>query len=115
VPHPGDHSSFGSLLDRDALRSGHGAAANGRGMMGHDTGQLLGEIGVSGLKRQEFDHRPEEILDLLGLGLLTASGVGFLLLCETLGGSFGFEVRSNPFDGRCRDSRHSEQGNVNGG
>ena len=54
------------------------------------------------MKGQERHDRPKEILDVLGLGLVTASGVGFLLLGEALGGSLGFEVGTNALDGRCR-------------
>ena len=82
MAHPGDDGSLGPLLDRDAFRPGDGAAANRRGVIGHGLGQPVGEIGVIGMKGQERHDRPQEILDVLGLGLITASGVGFLLLGE---------------------------------
>lgn len=34
MPHPRDHSRFGSTLNRDSLRSGHGSAADGSRMNG---------------------------------------------------------------------------------
>ena len=71
-------------------------------MVGHGTGQAVGEISVICMKGQEHHHRPKEVFNVLGLGFLTASGVGFLLLGETLGGSLGFEIGPNPLDGRCR-------------
>jgi hypothetical protein len=46
--------------------------------------QAVGEIGVRGMEGQESHDRPQD-LDVLGLRLLPAFGVGFLLLCETLG------------------------------
>lgn len=69
-------------------------------MVCHGTGQPVGEISVFSMKTQEGDHRPKEILDVFGLGLLSASGVGLLLLDEALGGSFGIQFRPNPFDSR---------------
>ena len=78
------------------------AAANGRCMGGDGLRQSVGEVGVVGVECQEPDHRPVKILDVLGLGLFPASGVGFLLLCEPFGGSLGFEVGTNPLDGRLR-------------
>jgi hypothetical protein len=91
VTHPGDHGSFGSLLDRDALRSSHGAAADWRGMIGDGTGQLLRKIGVYRIECQELDHRPEEVFDVLSLGLLTTAGVGFFPLGVGVGGSLLFD------------------------
>ena len=90
------------LLDRDALGPGDRAAPDRRGMIGDGTGQPVGEVGVSGMEGQERHDRPVEVLDVLGLGLLTASGVGLLLLGEALGGSLGFEFGTNPVDGRRR-------------
>ena len=71
-------------------------------MVGDGTCQAVGKIGVVRMKGQERHHRPEEVLDVLGLGFVTASGVGFLLLGETLGGPLGFEFGTNAFDGRRR-------------
>ena len=50
------------------------------------------------MEGQERHDRPVEVLDVLGLGLLPASGVGFLLLGEALGGSLGFEFGTNTLD-----------------
>jgi hypothetical protein len=46
MAHPGDDRSFGSLLDRDALRLGDRAAFDRCGMIGDGTRQALGEIRV---------------------------------------------------------------------
>ena len=51
---------------------------------------------------QERHDRPQEVFDVFGLGLVTASGIGFLLLGEALGESLGFEFDTNPLDGGCR-------------
>jgi len=102
VAHPGDHSSLGPLLDRDALRPGDCPTTDRRCVIGDGPCQPVGEIGVISMKGQELDHRPQEVFDIFGLGLLTASGVGFLLLGEPLGGPLGFQFGTNPLNGRCR-------------
>ena len=71
-------------------------------MGGDGLGQPVGEIGVCGVECQERHDRPVEVLDVLGLDLLPASGVGFLLLGEPFGGTLGFEVGTNPLDSRLR-------------
>jgi hypothetical protein len=58
-------------------------------MASDGTGQSLDEIGVRAVKCQERQDSTVEVLDLSRLGLLLSSGVGFLLLCEALRGSFG--------------------------
>src|SRR5207249_677038 len=65
-------------------------------------GSQAGVVGMEGEKRPD---RPEEVLDVLGLGLLPASGVGFLLLGEALGGPLGrqFSSKSVNGSGRCPD------------
>jgi hypothetical protein len=85
VAQPGDHRRLGPLLDGDALRAGHGAAADRRGMVSDGTGQAVGEIGVTFVKSQERHDRSVEILDVSRLGLVTASGVA----CLFLGVAFG--------------------------
>ena len=75
MPHPGDHGGLGPLLDGDALRPGHRAAADRRGVIGDGPGQPVGEVGVAGVEGQERQDRPEEVLDVLGLGLLTTPGM----------------------------------------
>ena len=42
-----------------------------------------------------------KVLNVFGLGLLTALGVGLLLLGEAFGGSLRFEIGTDSFDG-CR-------------
>ncbi len=51
--------------------------------------------------RERSDY-PVEVLDVLGLALLTSSGVVVLLLGEALSRSFGFKVSTNLLDGRRR-------------
>ena len=102
VSHPGDHGGLGPLFHRDSLRPGDRAAADRRGMIGHSLGQPVSEISVCGMEGQERHDRPVEVLDVHGLGLLSTAGVGFLLLNESFGGSLGFEVGTNSFNGRSR-------------
>jgi hypothetical protein len=91
MAHPGNHGGFGARLDRDALRSCDRAGSNRRGMVSDATGQAVGEISVISMKRQERHDSPVEIINVLGLGLVTASGVALLLFGEALRGSLGFE------------------------
>jgi hypothetical protein len=99
MPHPGDHGRFRPLLDRDALRPGHRAAADRRGVLGDGTGQPIGEVGVAGMERQECQDGPVEVLDVLGLGRLTPPGCGLLPSGEALGGPLGLQFGLNPLDG----------------
>ena len=87
MPHPGDKGGFSPLLNRDSFRAGHRAAADGCGMVGDGTGQPVGEIGVVGMEGQEIDHRSQEILDVLGLGLVSATGIGQLSFGKTAANS----------------------------
>lgn len=73
---PGNHRSLGSLLDRDSLGAGHGAGPNRRGVIGDCTGQPLGEISVIFMKAEKRYNGPEEIFNVLGLGLASAAGIG---------------------------------------
>ncbi len=102
MAHPYDYRRLGPLLDRDALRAGDGASANRGRMVRDGTGQTDGKRGVSFVKSQERQDRPEEIFNVHGLGLLSTANVGFLLLGVPLSGALGFEVGSNALDGRCR-------------
>jgi hypothetical protein len=99
VPHPSNHRSLGTLLDRDALRPGDRPASYRSGMIGDSTGQAGGNIGVVCMKGQERDHNSQEVLDVFGLGLVTAFGSGFLALGVGLGGTLGFQFGSNPLNG----------------
>jgi hypothetical protein len=78
VAHPGDHGSFGSLLDRDGFGSGNRTTPDQGGTIGDGPCKLVGEFGVVGMKSQERQHRTEKVLDVLGLGLVKAVGVGYL-------------------------------------
>jgi hypothetical protein len=102
VAHPGNHGSLGSLFDRNAFCPGHCSTSNRGGVIRDSPCHSVGKIGVTRMKGQERPHRPQEVLDVIGLGLVTASGVGLLLFGETLGRSFGVEIGTNPVDGRCR-------------
>jgi hypothetical protein len=99
VAHPGDHGSLSPPLHRDALGPGDRAAADGGGMVGHRTGQTSGEGGMTGVESQERHHRPEEVLDILGLDLLSAACVGRLPPNEALGGPLCFEFGTDAADG----------------
>jgi hypothetical protein len=102
MTHPGDHRSLGPLLDGNSLRPGHGAAADWCGVICDGPCHPRGKISVIRMKAQEHNNRPVEIFNVLGLGLVTAASVGFLLLGKTLRGSLGFEVGTNALDGRCQ-------------
>lgn len=83
--YPRNHRRLVPLLYRDALRPGYGAAADRRGVVCDGTGQTLGEIGVTFVKTQERQDSTVEVLDVTGLGLVTAAGIG----CLPLGVPFG--------------------------
>src|SRR5208283_4055418 len=54
------------------------------------------------MEGQERDDGTVEIFDVLGLDLITASGVGIFAFRVALGGSLGFEFGPNLVDGACR-------------
>jgi hypothetical protein len=51
---------------------------------------------------QERHDRPVEVLDVLGLGLVTAAGVGLLAPGVALRGPLCFEFGTDALDGRRR-------------
>jgi hypothetical protein len=102
VPHPGDDSDFGTLLNGDAFGPGDGATSDRRGVVRNRTGQFVGHVAMAGVEGQECHDRPVEILDILGMGFVPASGVGFLTFGILFGGPFGFKVGTDVFDDRCR-------------
>ena len=102
VPHPGDHSGLGSLLDGNTLRPGDRAASDRRGVIGDGSCHPVGEISVFLMKAQERDHGPQKVIHILGLGLSTSAGIGFLAFGEALGGPLGFKLGTDAFDGCCR-------------
>lgn len=109
MPPPGDASRLGTLFDRDSFRPGNGPAADRCGMVGHDTGEPLGEIGMPGMEGQERQYRLEEILDVLGLSLVPASGIGLLAFRIAFGGPLSFEFGPDLLDDRCRCPNASEE------
>ena len=92
---PSDHRCLGTLLDRNPFGAGDRAAADRGGMVGHGNGEPLSKIGMVRVKCQEGDHGPVEVLDVLGLNLLTAFGVGFFSFSEAFCGSLSFEIGTN--------------------
>lgn len=66
----------------------------------HGLGEPVGKISVIRMKGQERHHCPVEVPNISSLDLSTASGIGFLLLGITFGGSLRFEFGTNSFDGR---------------
>ena len=87
MPHPGNDGGFGTLFDGDSLRPGDGAASDRGGVIGHGTGQPVGEISVCRMEGEERQHRSIEILDVFGLSFVSASGVGVFAFGVPLGGS----------------------------
>jgi hypothetical protein len=100
VPHPGDGSSLGSLLNGNSLGPGDRATANRRGMIGNFSCDSGGEIGVFFMEAQEQDHGPQKVLDVLGLGFVTATSIGFLPFGETFCGTLGFDFSTDAFNRR---------------
>jgi hypothetical protein len=100
MSHPGDDGSFGSLFDGNALGPGHRAASDWRRMIGHGTGQPVGEIGVVWVEAEARPHRTQEIFDVFRLHLVAAAGVGLPALCIPLRGSLRFELATNPVNDR---------------
>jgi hypothetical protein len=78
VAHPGDDGGFGPPPDRDALRPGHGAAADRRGVVVTARASLSARPAWVGVEGQERHDRPEEVPDVLGLRPVSAAGVGCL-------------------------------------
>jgi len=70
-------------------------------MIGDCSCNSVDEIGVVFMKGQEADHGPQEILDVLGLGLHTSPSIGFLAFGEALSGSLDFEFGTDAVDCRC--------------
>jgi hypothetical protein len=95
VAHPGDHGGFGPLLDRDALCPGYRAAADRRGVVGDGPCQPLGEAGVVWMESQERQDRTVEVLDVLGLGLVTAASLGCFALHMSRSRSLGVEFSTD--------------------
>ena len=62
----------------------------------------VGEMGVRRMEGQERQHRPVEVLDVLGLGLVTAAGVGLPAPGVALRGPLDFEFGADAVDGRRR-------------
>lgn len=102
MPHPGDDSGLGTLLNRDSFRPGDRSTAHGRGVIGDGTGQFIGHVGMVGVEGQECQDRPVEILDVFGLLFVPASGIGLLAFCVPFGGPLGIEFGTDFVDGSCR-------------
>ncbi len=98
VPHPGNDSGFGTLLNRDSLGPGNRSAANRRGMIGNRTGQPGGEISMCRMEGQKCEYGTVEVFDVFGLGFISASGVGLFAFGIPLGGSLGFEFGTDLVD-----------------
>jgi hypothetical protein len=71
-------------------------------MVGNGSGQAIRKVGVPGMEGQERQDRSVEVLDVAGLGLITAASIGCLAPGVPFGGPLRFEFSSNPFDGGCR-------------
>src|SRR3712207_845772 len=100
MSHPGDDSGFGSLLDRDAFRAGHGSASYWCGVVGDGLSQPVREVGVVRVKSQKGEDRQREVFDVLVLDFFTATGGGLSLLSKVLGRSFAIDFRTDSLDRR---------------
>ena len=100
MPHPGNDRRFGSFLDWDSFRSGHGSTADRRRMIGHNASETASKLGMAGMEGEKRPNRFREVFDVLCLDRFTAFGIGHFSFCKALCGPFGFQFRSNPFNGR---------------
>ena len=100
MPHPGDHGGLGPAFDGDALGTGHGAAANGRGMSSHGPGEFQGQCRVQLMERQERHDGRLKVLDVFGLLALAASRVSLATACIRSAGAFCGQFALNLLDGR---------------
>jgi hypothetical protein len=71
-------------------------------MVGDGSCQSLGEDGMAGMEGQEPHDRTEEILDVLGLDPVSATGPGLLAPGVLLRGSFRCEFGTDTIDCCCR-------------
>lgn len=99
VPHPGDDGGFHATLKWDSLGAGYGAAADGRGMIGHGRRECVGEAGVPFMKTQKRQDSPTEILDIFLLGFLPPLRPCRLFLGMGFRGSLSGMLIANPADG----------------
>jgi hypothetical protein len=71
-------------------------------MIGDGTGEPVSEVSVVGVEVEEGHDCSEETLDVLGLGTLTAAGVGSPPFGVAFCGPLAIEFIPNAVDGRCR-------------
>lgn len=64
-------------------------------MIGDRMSKMLSKIGIGRMEGQERQHGPVEILNVFGLGLVSASGIGFSFSDIRVGESFTFEFGFN--------------------
>jgi hypothetical protein len=102
MPQPRNDGGFGTVLDRNSLHPGYGAATHRSGMNNHGTGQSTGEISVSGVKGEECHQSTVEIFDVFGLGFVPASSIRIFAFGVSLGGPLRFKFGTDFIDGRCR-------------
>ncbi len=95
MTHPGDDGGFGPLLDRNAFGSRHRPATDRSGMIRHGSCQTVGKIRVDGMEGQKTHDRTIEILDILGLDLVTSLSSRLFPFCVLFRGSLGIEFRPN--------------------
>lgn len=106
MTHPGDDSGFRPLLNWNPLRPCHRSASDWRGMSGHSPRHLVGELSMVWMEVEESHDCTQELLDVLGLGVLSPFGVGSLALGVAFGGPLGFQFGPDTVDGlrRCPDT-----------
>ena len=71
MPHPGDDGGFGTAFNWDSLGSGHGAAADGRGMIRHGRCECVGKAGVPFMESQKRQDGPTKVFDVFLLRYFT--------------------------------------------
>ena len=106
VPHPGNDSGLGSLLNGNAFGSRHRPTTDRRGVIGHRSCQTVGKLGVVWMEGQKSDHCPQEVLDVFGLDLFTSLSSRLFpfgkLFCRSL--CVEFSPNSINGDSRCPHS-----------
>lgn len=102
MAHPSDYSGFGPLFDWNAFRPSHGSTSNRRGVIGDGTSKPLAQFSVGRMEVEEGHDCPKEILDVLGLDVLSPLGIRRSAFGVGLSGSLGFQFGPDTVDGLCR-------------
>ena len=98
VAHPGDDGGFGPPLQRDALGTGDGTAADRSRVFGDGRCQPSGQVGTAGIEGQEVEDGATKRIDVLRLCLFPALPLGLALLGVARRGALGSPFAANRLD-----------------